>query len=240
MKISNLNLIWEKMEKFSIYLILLAFFILQFLTLFIPKLSDFMSNHGSVTLIALVMLSLFRYADKNLSQKTNDLTLAKKFTLDMIKILIKSKMKYNTVDIFALSSYKYYNAIQESKIKIKNCRLLVRDVDNEETIQFPVDKNEKIALKSEAIQIIKKWWNLKNEGFIENLKIAKYPFDTILHFMIIDDELAHFGLLKPKKEFPGSDVLNSYIVSNKTYAGRELIAEFNEEFNAIFNIFAKE
>ncbi len=236
---SRFHVIWERAERICIYLILIIFILLEFLAIFIPLISCFMDSKGTILMLAFVSLAIFRYIDKNIaSSNRNEITQINKFTVDLISIL--NKPKYNEVKIFANSSFKYFQAINESQIEIENVIVMVRNHNNSCNIQFPSDENSQKDFVHNLNQLIEDWKTLQKNGRIKNLEIRFYSFDSILHFMIIDNEILHFGLLKPIKKFPGSELNGSVVVNSNSKNGRELISSFSVEFDAIYNDFSSD
>ncbi|WP_214072574.1 hypothetical protein [Mucilaginibacter sp. dw_454] len=235
----RINEIWEKAEKGVIYFILVVFIATELLSVFMKGLADFMDAHGSLLLISLILLSIFRYLDKNISfaQKTG-LKAVERFTTDVLSLFNTPNL--HEVKIFANSSYKYFNAISESNIRIDSVYLLIRDFRDAKSIQFPTSETGKMDFANNSKQLVKGWKSLLEQGKINKLHIYAYPFDSILHFMIIDNCKLHFGLLKPKHEFPGSDLNGSFIVDNTSEDGKSLIKSYEMEFNSIMENFSEE
>ena len=230
--------VWEKVEKISIYIVITTFVVGESLSVFIRKIADLMDNHGSLLLISLILLFIFRFVDKNIkASKQVGLRTVERFTTDVIGLLKKST--YSEIKIFANSSFKYFNAISESQIKIDSVILLIRDFGDIEKIQFPTTESCRQDFKINSQQLVNNWKALLATGKIKKLEICLYPFDSILHFILIDNSILHFGLLKPKHNFPGSDLNGSFIVENDTDDGRTLIGSFNSEFMHIKKDFSK-
>lgn len=229
--------LWSKVEKYVIYTLGAIFVVLPIL----EKLFGWQINQNYVLfLLGLIILFVFRYIDKNINlQRQSDISPVTKFTSDIGEILAQKK-KINKLCIFAESSFKYYQAISENKPQINELYLLVRNFDDLEKVGFPPDPNVKQRYKERGDNTLTEWLKLKEDkNYIKDLIIHRYSFDSFLHFMLVDDSVAHFGLLKPLKDFPGSEVLPSFRVSNESESGRALIANFADEFKTIFENFSE-
>jgi hypothetical protein len=234
---SKFDIVWQKTERIAIYVILIIFILLQFIAIFIPAVSGFMDGKGTLLMIVAVILAIFRYIDKNIVlPNKNEITQITKFTSDLISIL--RKPKYKEIKIFANSSLMCFQAISESEIEIDTVKLLVKNCNNMDNILFPSEAKGKQDFVQDIDRLIEKWEKLYENGKIKNLQICFYPFNSILHFMIIDNEILHFGLLKPIKEFPGSELNGSYIVNSYSKNGKELINSFYREFDSIYSNFS--
>lgn len=230
--------IWEKAEKQVIYTTILLFVLLEFTSVFIKQVETFMDSHGSLLLIGLILLFIFRYLDKNIQlSKNSQLKSIKRFTTD-VTLLFEDK-KYRKVRIFANSSYKYYNAIAESNCTIKELQILIRDFTDTENIQFPSSDEGRNLFAQTSINLINNWKELERKGRVKKLEIKLYPFDSILHYMIIENSILHFGLLNPKHEFPGSDLNGSFVVSDSHSDGKLLVQSYIDEFETIRNNFSE-
>lgn len=223
---------WDQIEKRAIYIVLVVFILCEILSLIFNEISDYMDKKGTVLLLSFVLLAIFRFIDKNVAQhQIKQLSLVKKFSSDIVTLL--DKPKYQEINIFAGNSYRYYHAIMESGIKINKLTLLVRSYDDLSTVAFPINHEDKVRVAQSSDAVIRDWQNLKVSGFIKELEIKYYSFDSVLHFMIINNECLHFGLLKPIDEFPGTQLNSSYIVHDNTDTGKEMLKGFILEFNSI-------
>jgi hypothetical protein len=234
---NRFNNLWNIVEKISIYVIGILFILIPILIKLFPSLNTYVDQQYFLSLIAALILLTFRYIDKNLSlQQRTDFVPVRKFTSEIVKILEEKKIK--KLCIFANNGYKYYDAIVESGVQVKELNILVRNFDDINAVKFPLDSNIKKEYKQSSDRLLERLSKLHKTENIESVIIHRYQFDSILHFMIIDNSLVHFGLLKPVTEFPGSEVLNSFIVSNESINGQGLINNFLAEFDAIFTNFS--
>ncbi|MEA5467040.1 hypothetical protein [Leptothoe sp. PORK10 BA2] len=126
----ELKSLWERVEKQVIYVTLFSFFFLQFLAIFNPKLANFMDARGSLLLIALVLVTMFRFLDERLSRQERIGLVSSEGFIEEIINLLKEKREHQLVEIFASTGGLYYPAIYESKAKIHELRILLIDPDN--------------------------------------------------------------------------------------------------------------
>jgi hypothetical protein len=131
----------------------------------------------------------------------------------------------------------YFFAFRESAIRVDKLRLLVHKLERLETTHFPLTEDDKKKFEGEVGRIADSWNQLQEEGRIGTLMIKYYPFDPMYHFMIIDGKKLHFGLFRSKCDYPGTDLLNTFITSNDTAVGRKLVGDFMIEFETVWKEF---
>ena len=83
--------------------------------------------------------------------------------------------------------------------------------------------------------LVAEWEKLQESEQIKELEISYYDFDTNVHFMIIDNRQLFWGFLYPKKEYPGSEVLASYIINSKSDEGENMLTDFDKQWNHIYD-----
>ena len=85
---SKLKTLWQRIEKFAIYVALLALIVLQLIALFVPQVALAMDARGSLLFLATVLLFFFRYIDERIGDsKVSTLTVEKSFTQGILEIL---------------------------------------------------------------------------------------------------------------------------------------------------------
>lgn len=233
---NRFNDLWKQVEKYVIYILGSTFVLFPLLDKILYWKID---QTYILFLLGLLILLVFRYIDKNINiQRQSDITSVTKFTPEIVGLLATKKI--NKLCILAHTGDYYYRAILESEPQIDELHLLLRNFDNPAKVGFPTEVSVRKRYKKNWEEPLKSWTRLKDKGFIKKIIIHRYDFDSFLHFMLIDDSLAHFGLLKPLKNYPGSEVLKSFKVSNESMSGKDLIANFANEFNSIFENFSEE
>jgi len=233
---NQIKTLWDRIEKYAIYGVLLTFFALELMSAFIPAIASFMDTCGALVLIATVLLFLFRYLDERLSARSlADIFLTPGFTQGCVDIL--KKKKHKRIEIFAHTSFMYLLAFQESNIIVDELKLLLHRVDQAEAAHSPSDEWRREQYEAEIDRLVKIWFELRQEGRIQTLTIKYYSFDPLYHFMMLDGAKLHFGLFKPKRDFPGTDLMSTYIVSSETSLGRTLIHDFKTEFDSVWEEF---
>jgi len=235
----ELKKLWDRVEKQAIFVVLLLYLGLQILAEFVPTVDSFMTNRGSNVLMGVVLLFIFRYIAENLVAGQNvGLERIEIFTKGLIEFLTKNR-SYETVDIFAHNGYMYFIAISESKAKIKNLRLLLRGSDNLDAMQFPSDDESKQTYRQQLEQMITNWLQLQKSGQVQSLSIRYYPYDPTGYFLIADRRRLHFGYLKPKHVYPGTEVMNSYVTDDSSKAGNLLVDDCQALFDTVWKEFGK-
>jgi hypothetical protein len=234
----ELKSLWDRIEKKAIYGVLLVFFVLQLISVFIPALSGFMDTRGALILVTLALLFIFRHLDQRMREQPKiDFIVTVGFTQGVLELL-KGQTKYNQIDIFGYSSLMYFSAFRESGVKAENVRLLLHNPDSMVDIQFPIDEDAKAGLRSQIKDVLISWRRLQSEDRIDNLSIRFYSFDTISHFMIIDGEKLHFGLFKPVRKHPATELIRSFIAYPGSDPQSKLVKYYKEKFETIWGEFA--
>jgi hypothetical protein len=222
----------KKIEKRAIYSALFLYFVLQLAAMFIPSVASFMSAGGSLAFIAGILLIIFRFLDERLDGKPDSLKSSNSF-VQSVSAFLRENKEYKSVDILAQNGFLYYTAIKESGVKIRNLRILFRSAKDLTVVQFPSDEKGKEGFKQQLSQMVMSFEQLQRSGVISKLSIAYYEFDLMTYFMLLDGKLVHFGLYQPKTAYPGSDVTNSYFVSNEGQ-GENLVKDFTAQFDALW------
>ena len=237
---NKLKVIWDRIEKYAIYTAIFVFIILEFFSYFIPSIKQAMDTKGALLLIAVILLFFFKYIDERIGDSKNSpIEVEKSFSQGILETLEK-KEEIETMDIFAHTGQKYLYALQESHVKVKHLRLLLRSFDNLDTIQFPADESDKQNLKRELKSVTDGFIGLKKQGKIQTLEIRYYLFDPTCHFFVVDKRLLHFGLFQPIPSSSGVQVLNSFVVKESTDEGRKLINDFRILFDTTYDEYGKE
>lgn len=237
----ELGELWSRLEKWAIYSILFLFVVLQLISIFVPSISAFLDRRGEVILIGFVLLFVFRYLDEKL-QLVNEqaIKISGTFLPGLMNVL-GDKQEYSRVDLIAHTSQVYVRGVLDSRARIKEMRVLLRDMRTLDRITLPEGEDAKRKIQQEWEDSIQKWHDLKKNGYIQKLSLRYYPFDPMMGQMVMDGRVAYFGLMKPQKEFPGAtskNTLTSYIVTDKTAEGRQIIRDLSIQFEQIWNEFA--
>lgn len=229
--------LWERVEKQVIYVILFSFFLLQSLAIFNPRIANFMDARGSLMLIALVLLTMFRFLDERLSTEERVGLRASKGFIEEIINLLKEQREHRLVEIFASGGGLYYPAIYESKAKIRELRILLRDPKKLNLIQFPFEDEEKKQVAIDIKRVIRQFEFLQKRGQIAKISFGFYSFEPTFHFMIIDERTLYFGLYALAEDCWVSELTNRYIVRSNTEEGFALLSDFRAEFKNFWAIY---
>ena len=236
----ELKSLWERVEKKVIYVTLFSFFFLQFLAIFSPRIANFMDERGSLILIALVLLTMFRFLDERLSREERIGLRASEGFIEEIINLLKEKREHRLVEIFASGGGAYYPAISESKARIRELRILLRDPDSLTSTKLPSDKEDLNQSLIEIQRVVHKLHGLHKKGQISKISFGYYSFRPTFHFMIIDDETLYFGLYRLADDCSGNEFSNRYIARSNTAAGFSLLSDFRAEFKNFWNIYGQQ
>jgi hypothetical protein len=230
----RLETLWDRIERQAIYAVLFMLFLLQFAALFIPKLSHFMDNRGAIILIALSLLMVFRYLDERLGSYREGGIFPAKSLLSGVEEILSRNAEYTNVDILAHTSNVYYLGFQQSNVRVKHLRLLLRRMDLVEDIEFPASESDKSRIRQRLKDTVQEWQELANAGKIEHLSIGYYPFEPQIHYMLTDNATLLYGLYRIESRFPGirSTVNDAFVADGTSNASQLMITNHGLAFES--------
>ena len=237
----TLDKLVERIERYGIYVVLIVLFVGQAISPIVPAIGQFFDKGAGIAFLSLALLFLFRYLDRNFKANSiRDLAPVDNLLQGIVESL-KGKPVCERVDIFAHTSNVYFLGVQQSKAKIKHLRLLLRKMDILDEMQLPENKPDKESLRSRQQTTLDEWQSLTKSGQIDSIETAYYPFEPMMHMLIVDNKRALFGLYKLEHKFPGvsPDANDSFAVIDKNEDGRLLIRNLETAFEQIWNEFSK-
>jgi hypothetical protein len=234
----KLSILWQRVEKVAIYVVILTLITFQLVAIFVPKVALIMDARGSIFLLATVFLFFFKYIDERIGDRKNPiLETGKTFEQEIVE-MVGINAEIESLDIFAQTGQKYLYALTDSGVKINHLRILLRSFDQLKNIQFPPDSKAKSGLKKESLTVTNSFRDMQKRGRIKTLKIKYYPFDPTFYFVIVDSRLLQFGLCEPRRTTQGIEFLNPFIAKSSTIEGAKLIENYRAFFEATFKDFA--
>lgn len=234
----ELRILWSRIEKQVIYCVLFSFFVLQFLSIFNPQIATFMDARGSLMLIALVLLTMFRFLDERLTKREQTGLSASDGFIEEAVNLLRENRENQLVEIFASSGGLYYPAIFESKVRIHELKILLRDPNTPNDFKFPSDNEDREQLVLEINRIVRNLNRLKQKGQISKLSIRFYSFQPTFHCMIVNGRTLYFGLYKLLSSHSGTESKNTYVLRNNTTEGFRLLSDFKAAFENFWDTYA--
>ena len=234
---NELTTLWNRIEKRAIYIVMLLFIGLEFASFFIPSITSFIDTRGAITFMAVILILIFRYIDERLD--TQSAIIPTRSFLRGITNLLSTKNEYDTADLFVHSGNIYYRAFLESGVKVKSVRIMFRNMENFSSMQFPADESDKFSIRSQLQRTLKDWEQLLADGKIETLEFSYYPFEPLIHYMILDSRQLFFGLYSLEHKFPGvgSRRRHAFQINAINQAGITMVDDFSSEFENIWNEF---
>ncbi len=229
----DLKAIWSSWEKPTIYILVGAFIVLKALSPFVPWIGTNFTADWQAVALGTIFVMMFRVIDSKLNAKT-PIVYIKRFSGDLSTIIDTNK-KYSTIRIFALNGDYYRSFINQSGIRVSEVQWLLRKPTETAFLNPESNLVKYQEMCRGCLHDIEQMGNRENIG---KSTARHYDFDSFMHFMVIDDVLVHYGMLKPKKEFPGSDVLPSRVEHDTFSEGRTAISQFREMFDCIYNNFS--
>lgn len=237
-KVISLRAIYNTVERLMVIIIPALYILLQFLSIWIPAIEDYISDTGYLLIISQSLIFMFLHFDFMTKSEVNIIR-TDRIIRDIERTLDK-KNHYKEIKILASTGYQYIRAFKESGVIVEHLRILLRKYDDINAIRLPSASDEdKLRFQRSAQELVKQWHELQETKQIKQLEISFYDFDTTVHFMIIEERRLFWGFLYPKKEYPGSGVLATYSVNNKSDTGDQMIADFIQEWNHVFDCSTK-
>lgn len=229
--LNKIKALIDKTEKACIIIVPIAYVLIDVLSNFIPALNNLTDERGYLIVLSSLLVLIFIHFEKKDSEIIK-FERSDRIVRDLENIL-EEKPHYNEVNILAVTGYQYFKAFEETHAHVKKLNLLLRKADNKETIDLPSNTNSKDEFMASSIKMQNEWKKLKEAGQIEELNIDFYDFDTTIHFMILDNRNLFWGLLYPKVDYPGTNVLAQYIVNDKSEIGEKMISDFINKWKLI-------
>lgn len=221
----------EKAEKLCIILVPIVYIFVDIFSGFIPSLENLTDEKGYLIVLSSLMVLIFIHFERK-DREEFKFERSDRIVKDL-ETLLEEKHSYDEINILAVTGYQYFKAFEESGVKVKKLRLLLRKNENIETIDLPQNANDKVEFVDSSNKMVKEWKKLQRNGKITDLDISFYDFDTTIHFMLLDNKQLFWGLLYPKKNYPGTDVLTSYIINSKSELGEKMISDFAIKWDKI-------
>ena len=235
----KLDEMFERIERYGIYVVLVVLIIGQTVSSLVPAIGMQLDTGAGFTSLALVLLLLFRYLDRNFKNIAMR-GLAQSDSLpDAITHTVKGRSDYDHADILAHTSNVYYQGIRQNNVMTKHLRLLLRKMDNVDDMFLPENKSGRESIKNRQQTQLEEWQALQHAGRIGRLEVAFYPFEPMVHMMIVDGERAVFGLNGLERQFPGvsSATHHPFTLSESTEDTRQFIHNLEATFKQIWDEF---
>lgn len=189
-------------------------------------------------MIALVLLTIFRFLDEKLTEKDQvGLKASNSFVQEIINLLIEER-EHRSVKIFASTAVLYFPAIRESKVKIEHLKVLLRDPNKLDTAKLPFEKEEQNRLSFEIQGVIHNLKTLQAKGRISKISFGFYDFPPTFHCMIIDEKSLYFGFYGISSDHPGPEL--TYVATRNSIEGLSFLSDFKAKFDNIWSVYGQQ
>jgi len=173
---------------------------------------------------------MFKIVDGKLDSKSQILSV-KQFAKDLSQHL--ENKEYSKVLIFAVNGNFYLSVLLQQPLRAIELQVLLRKPTNM-SILNPKDPAQIAQFHNRCKACLEDIQALATHGNIKKVTVRYYDFDSLLHFMVVDNELIHYGLLLPNQKNSGTDVLPSRVETDNYKEGRVAISQLTQFFNSIF------
>jgi hypothetical protein len=145
------------------------------------------------------------------------------------EIVISKIRQADHLRIFAISSQQILGFIRFHAVDINRCSLLVRE--------FAKDDRDNRDFRKQIELVVRDWRALERDGRIKNLTVRSYDFFPTEYECIFDDKCMLLGLYDSDPEdYSGVRVRNAVLIENSAQPGRQMIAEYIERFDQLFQV----
>lgn len=230
---------FERIERVGLYVVLIVLIIGQSIVSLFPSVGIPLDQSAGIALLSVVILFLFRYLDRNFKNLSACGPVRASNLLDAIAQTIAHRSNYKRVDILAHTSNVYYQGIQQNNVYVEHLRLLLRKMDTIDEMLLPEDDSDKERIMSRQQTQIEEWKTLKQSGKVGRLEIVFYPFEPMLHMMIVDGKSAVFGFYGLEHRFPGvsSATHDTFTLNRNSEESRLLVRNLEATFTQIWDEF---
>jgi hypothetical protein len=251
MKKIRFSEVWDRVEKYTIYVVLGLFAILQLLDSFMNSLIiDKILNSNTINLfIAIILMYLFLYVDKRLPLQSKFAKGIKIFDHfdEAVLYAISDIKNIRQIDIFAHSSDGYYSLLRhqfDNMMSLEKICLVIRNPDSESFLPHLKSDGARQYERNQIINRIESWMNLfrlekwKNVKFSKSLpeiEVFEYDFDPPMNILIIDKKIVSFEFRKPTQEGWGFSSDKVFVVAKDDEVGAILANEVIDWFESTKN-----
>jgi hypothetical protein len=203
---------------------------------------NILDSGASLLLVALVLLSIFRFLDERLPESGNVHELTGDSFGNAIGLVLGSDKSLKEISIFAQTSSKYLGFIvdRSQEVRIDTLRILISD-PKYAVSEAPLSQRTIDDTTAELNNTINSWCQLVADGVVKNLEIRKFSFPPTFHFMIVGKENALFGLFRPDpKTLPKYRTATSFFFSSKHPAAKHMVEDLEMFFDSVFKNFSSD
>ncbi len=232
-----LRKMWDRIEKYVIYISLAFIIIIQVANYVFPDVIKEVSISSAFILFSAALIAIYKNVDEKRIENNSVKCSSKFFT--GLGALIEKQEKIDTLDIFSHTSMTYYHCIKDCNIKINCVRLLVCKPKCISNKSYP-DQEVLAQFEQQRDSSLTMWKELQSDGLINELKIKYYEFDPTYHFAIINNKYFHYGFFKITHEHPGYSLLSNFTYENDNELAQTMLNDFVRIFNNYYYNFSYE
>lgn len=222
---------WNNIEKTTILIGLIVFFLMEVLAIFFPIINTFF-DAKSYLFIAFFLLFIYKILTE-INSKCSVQNFRFVPTLDLaMHQIFEEEEKITSIDIFCYSGSRYssytHDLLGKNPHLHNSGKLRVLLLDPESFQLFlGVDKQSEIQnMKNTQQGNIDHFNEIMEKKFINDVEVKYYSFIPQIHFIIVNNKVAVMGILKPRT---GSlnliDESTSYFVISANCPGEAAMIE---------------
>jgi len=248
MKKIRFNELWDKIEKYTIYIVLGIFALLQLLDSFInSSIIDKLLNVKTINLfIAIILMYLFLYIEKRLplqSRYANGIKIFEHFDEAVLYTLSDIK-NVRQVEIFAHSSDGYYSLLRhqfDSMTSLEKICVIIRNPNSENFLKHLKNDSARQYERNQILNRVESWENVfrlekwKNQKFSKSppeVEVFEYDFDPPMNILIVDRKIVSFEFRKPVQEGWGFVSDKVFVLAKDDEVGAALVNEIVDWFDS--------
>jgi len=204
--------IYRKIEAPVVYFAIFAYLLLKLLVLFIEPVKMLFVGPGEVPFLLALVLMMLKIIDGKLESRSQ-IGIVKQFAKDLSQRLDSNE--HSTVLVFAVTGDYYKTVLLQMPLRARFVKILLRK-PAASSIVNPAEQAQIPTFHSHCKANLVDFTALPQHGHIQNVEVRYYDFDSLLHFMVVDSSLVHYGLLMPNKKHTGTDVMPSRIEADNS------------------------
>jgi hypothetical protein len=225
--VDSLNRIWSRVEKPAIYLTLGAYFVLQSLMLFIPRLDSIVRENPQILglFVSVVLFYLFLFVDRRLPTETGDAIRYFDNLMSAVDCAFAKQPGAKRIDILGHSTQTFYASIADRLQEGVELRVLIRDPKSSHFLSHVMDKRKIRHERQQIRNVITIWGDIAKRRSVGSCKMYHYDFEPTFYMMTLNDRVVLLGLLEPCQDRWGFRRGGTFVIDGRRDISRRMVRD---------------